>query len=463
MIYFLNCLLVIFMLLVCSCANNDKLTLSPEEPENPEEIEMPHIDGKVYGADDDFVLKYAYMSSAGSFDKPFTLEPGQHMSISLTDENKGIFKFTTDNLDLNDIFGDQISGEIPRPTFWGINKEISIPVDIKAYTTASGKGYYLADGVTVIDNIRLSLHNVRIYDSSLTGDMSWSPTNYFECSGINLGSPKDPVLFYFIIPQRNENLLFNSNQIVKDWNSSAYPTNLSEKIAPTDFLQILLSTPFLKAEQYGFDEETASYASIIQLFNEIMTSIMLPDPVSIIPIFASIGKFHSFTFAISNIENGNTTEGSFKLFVDPYKVLYDIIKNSDDMSSYSLVALNTFYTNLLKSVSPANVDGIPMNYRFTSDQNLFFYDNEIADTNLSISILKAIILPLLKDNDNKARLIESLKNDSGLSGQIDLILPLIEDIDNLLDSTTTATIGFSFIRGYWEALEYNKPYSFTRE
>ena len=70
-----------------------------------------------------------------------------------------------------------------------------------------------------------------------------------------------------------------------------------------------------------------------------------------------------------------------------------------------------------------------------------------ADAELSKSFLKALLLPLLKDDGNYNRLMDAWKMDEATNPYFDDLKYLVDNLEEMLDNTTDIKLGWSYSKG----------------
>lgn len=160
----------------------------------------------------------------------------------------------------------------------------------------------------------------------------------------------------------------------------------------------------------------------------------------------------------SEIKIGDIKESTMRLYVDPEGLFNVRVPREIDDTSFDYVrhdnntpAMLTLIYNLITAVSPANIDGILMNYEFygpeDSEGKSTRFKMNFADRALAISFLKALLLPLLKDEDNYGRLMKSWKSDEVTAPCLEDLKYVADHLEEILDATTTLDFGWAFSRG----------------
>ena len=415
----------------CSDSKNEPNVepVTPVEPEKPVEIIMPDIDGKTYNTGDNFTLQLWYRSIGETTYDEIHLEKGQHVAISLENEDNAIIRFYSDDYDLADLGIDDISGKIARPTIWGIGNDISIPVNILADTVGS-TGRYVAEGYTVVNDVKLVMDKVLITDNEFTGTMRFDISPDFEDVGLAYGVFKDRTPLVWIKYERDEEFDYKVNQIIKEWDSNGYPSDLKKIIEPADFLQLILRAPFIQAIKYGLSEDSESLISVTELFEARLKELYFPFDISAYPISPKFNYFLSSTFSCSQL-----TESSFLLHFDPNKMIRTKTTNES----------KRLYATIFNALTPYNSEGIPIDYHIYKHNNsLRALSLNFSDNSLSEKFTKNLLSALLYDEGNRSRLIEQLKQDENLSPHIDIIISMIENYKDLIAGTTKATVAFYY-------------------
>ena len=417
----------------CSDSKNEPNMepVTPVEPEKPVEIVMPDIDGKTYNADDNFILEQWYMGSGGAASTPVSFDKGQHAVITLENKDNAIIRFYADDYDLADLGIDDISGKIARPSLWGIGDDISIPLEIKA-ATVDNSGYYVAEGSVSINNVKLHLYDVKITDNEFYGRISFGMNPHFEDYHLTLGLFKEYDQPYtWIDPEYNMESGYNCYQIVKGFDSKAYPDDIRPLLSPIDFIQVILNTPFLITAEYGIADDTKTHISATELFGNRLKNLWFPFSVGYCSISPSFNYYPTSTFSCSEL-----TENSMLICFDPYKM----VKANATEDSKRL------YAAIFNALTPFNTQGIPINYHIERDEksNRSGLVLTFSDNNMSERFTKNLLSTLLSDEGNRTRLIEQLKQNESLSPHMDIIASMIENYRELISGTTEATVGFHY-------------------
>lgn len=436
-----------FGLFIASCKDKTNTTI-PWGPD-PEPVEFPKIENKVFGYKDDvsFIIPfYAH----GEWEEKQQLFPWQHVSVSQIGDNKCNIKFYSDDLDLNQLFNGELTGVLPSLCYLNIKNEVTVPLDIYAYNPKLDT--YTLEGEMEIENVTLKMWKSRLSKEGFSSyyDWTWSenPT-FYKLNGIYLDSRDHIIKFKLKLPVMSDDLKFDVYQIINKWESTAYPSELKDKVPSTDFMQIILNTPFLDAKEYGMEDNINGKVSIVELFEKIDLSFPYFGDKSLISF--NVGSFPYYTFSFTDIieSDADNLEGTFKLYADPYKVLWGTVKKNVNPSyEAGPKALDLLYANILLEISPANIDGILMNYKFKENTGYADYEksfeNSISDKAISIKFIKGLLLPLLKNDDNKMALITSLRNNELLGENADILITMVENMENLIENTSDAVVSLSY-------------------
>lgn len=457
---------LIVMLSLVSCHDNGS---EPEEivvpvPE-PEEKELPDINGKVYGHEDNFMLDIWFHHFGGSAKASYGLSEGQHAEIKLLDDKNGVIRFYTDDFDLSKIEGNTVDGIIGRPSFWGFGKEISIPVK---FVPDKENGCYRLNGNVVYNSTEIELTDVIIDEGGLSGIMDVVRKLDFadvaRNAGFSIGTFLESAKYSMVPTIKEDGSRFSQVPIEIVWNSSEYPEEMKSIVTPDDFLQILLNTPYLSASDYGFKKEN-KFITMYVLIKRIIGVFTFPYYMSDTPSSFGMGTYvkdgNSYIFKYCFPEKtffcSNVTDLSYFLSIDPLQVfsvkemrnMVDNMEVENENISRNTESMNSLLSNLMLSVSSRNVEGLLMTYSFSElkdeeGERFFKYITSINDKAISIAFVKALFCTVLSNELNRQRLKKAIIEDENLVSVYSELSELIDNYENVFESTDYAKVSFVY-------------------
>lgn len=473
-----------------SCNDKSK-GIAPIEPP-VENVDEPQIENMTFKRGDNIKLTISEYHHGGVIDFEYDLPEGVIIDIFNDGDNKGRLVFRTEPFDLSNVSGNNIGGIVPRPSYFGFGEELVFPMKFIASKDGDKfkgeKSVYDARGVEISVSADISkdktLVDFYIRDAKVFNDYHNEISIWGGMDDFN-----DPMTGLVLnIPERNGSYKYINSPFFIEWSSETYPEDIKSEIAPEDFLQILLNTPFLLEEEYGFCRGLNAQISIGDLIGRIGSVIEFPMNTvflqsmkfAIAPLCKDLSsdkivdlQYPYFPYYVSSSYSGGSpfgicdlTESSFSVSVDPLalfniRISKSLSPKSDssdpylwaEMSYYDSAtrAMNAFLSNVILALSPENANGIPMNYTIlTHDEGASDLSHFVATfvrQDMSLKLLDGIILPLLRDDGNKERLIEALSADEYASPYLKTLTMLIDQLDTLFAETTDIKFGFSYSWG----------------
>ena len=466
--------------LLAGCGKDDVVKPEPEP--------VVRIENRSYSPEDVYLETTYY--SHGSWTEQVEMRPYDRLVVTANENNEGYITFTTDDFDLETVPGISANDKLPRLSFLKFGKEASLPV---TFVPNSNKVFKYDENGHVVEEktsrysceckldtlgMRISL-SLRFIDGKVKGTF-YQYTYPFDNNIYN------SIDWHWVydntavshniadIPVRDKGLHYESSPFILSWNSSLYPDNIKEEISAEDFIQTLLNTPFLSESIYGFESSGESLISISMLICRLCSGLYFYD--------SSSSSFHpeiswyavsenlwdgSYPFVVApesfktNMNVCDIKNSTFRLFIDPQglfkiRIPKKMSPNSDGIRvpyyyAADTPAMKMLVYNLIKAVSPANVNGILMNYEFFGPvdkrNKATKFRMTFADAELSKSFLKALLLPLLKDDGNYNRLMDAWKMDEATNPYFDDLKYLVDNLEEMLDNTTDIKLGWSYSKG----------------
>ena len=142
---------------------------------------------------------------------------------------------------------------------------------------------------------------------------------------------------------------------------------------------------------------------------------------------------------VTYLPNGN---GKMKIYVNPGGLFdINILKFSGVSSYYYPLDTNNLYgwfSQILLALNPGNATGIEADIT-TEGETLALTFSNSADC---VELIRKSFLPLLQNEEYRARLLNSIKDDKEISYQYTAIESGINALQKMLDSTTAMKLGF---------------------
>lgn len=469
------CFSIISVILVFGCTEKQEETWTPEPTILPSDS-IILVKDTIYSANDKFLMQYAVPGN-GDMQLHYTsdyLPTGNYVKIINHGDNNCDVIFYAEDFDMGILTGNSENEFVPRPSFWGISRTVTIPISFtpSSYTYTNIEGTEHGRGTKFTGAEKISLNGVslditmEIYPTYVNCSYSINKTAYFYKHNSS-EYYRDCTYALIDSQERNNNLKYISSPFILNWNSTSYPDELRETISPVDFLQLILNTNFFDATPYGF--ETSNLISIGTLLSRISSIIKLEgnnngDPLTRIQLligtipqfplnmsvedYLPINSFKENPFYISGM-----TPTTFLLNVDPKALSSISVPKEIKFIEYEneLLRIPSYYTsatpdmyrllsNLMLTLSPENADGILMNYYF--DDNSFSFS--FAEEELSLQFLKTLILHFISEPYLKQNLIKQWENDPSLKPYLSDLTELLENIDVLFENTSNVSFGFSY-------------------
>ncbi len=455
---------------LCAChETKEGVEEPPIIPDNPPEVvDLPDINGKVFGEKDGFCFTGTYMGSGGQAYFDIKLSEGQHVKISLTDGNKGTLQLYTDPLYLSSIEGNPVKGKVERPSFIGLGIQPIIPIKL---TPNYQKGRYEYSGEEEIYGVKVKISNgIATADSLKCGEWYVSPTKDFESLNPNAGilGKESPLYFIAAIPDRDINCHFSHSLFICDLKSSSYPSKYEQSISLSDLVLLILNTSCIKEKDYGFDQDSDRLISLGKLWGRIIPGVSIPHTPSRYPLsfgiaglykdqelyYEPISVYPPNTFCASHI-----TESSYALTFDPLKMMGMNIVKRKTADSYETYPMNTealysLLSNIFLTITPRNAEGVAINYIFKEEGDELLFNNTFADSAMGISVLKNMISTVFTNSESRDNLISTLKGEGISEDIISAVGFALDNIDELFGGCETSKFGWTYVRQSHELSHY---------
>ena len=461
----ISCLCLLASILLAGCGKEDMV--------NKDSDPVLRIENRTFSSEDVY-LETSYYSHGSVIDQ-VKMRPQDKLVVTANENNEGYITFTSDDFDLSDVTGIPKTGKLPRLSFLKFGKDVSIPA---TFVPCSDNSFSCDCELDTLGmHISLSLYFIEGKVRGKYYQYSKSSESDYFYSNINwtmYDEPNSESYNFMDIPMRDEGLHYASFPFIISWDSATYPDDIRSKIAPVDILHAILDTPFLRGDDYGFNESGDILLSISTLAGRLCSGLLFYDlhnsPLQINPTISWYSNFFkssdgvyigygSFDSQMRVYDIKNTT---FKIFIDP-QGLFTInvpktltVNSSDGFSELTCyptdtLMMKTFVYNLISAVSPANVDGILMNYEFGGPDDEYGkptkFKMSFADQKLAKAFMKALMLPLLKDKANYDRLLEAWRADEVIAPYFENLKYLVDNLETLLENTTEINFGWSYSRG----------------
>lgn len=447
---------------LCACHESkgdiEEPPVVPEIP--PVVVDLPDIDGKVFGENDGFCLSGSYLGPGGQNYFDLWLSEGQHAKISLTGDNKGTLQFYTDPFDLSSVEGNPVKGEVPRPSFVGFGREISIPIEL---TPDYKNGKYEFSGRDEIAGVTIAISKGILTADSLTCEQWYVlPRKNFDSLNPNyvITANESGIHYVAVNPQRDDNLHYTRSFFITELESACYPKEYEKLISLADLVQLILNTPCLKESDYGFDAASDRHISLSTLWTRLFSQLMFPQDRTNYTLSFYFSTPHEddtlyhtwggWTYTDNTFCSSMLTESSYNLTIDPLNVFkMHIIKkkteNGYTMYPLDTPALYTLISNVLLALSPGNADGIPINYAFKKEDGETIFNSTFADSATGISVLKSIITTVFKENGVRENLTTRMQSE-GISKEIvSAAAFVLDNLDELLNQCGESKFGWSYV------------------
>lgn len=251
----------------------------------------------------------------------------------------------------------------------------------------------------------------------------------------------------------NSSTTMQTSPFFIEWETSLNP--MSEKgLSATDFLQLILNTPFLPANSYGLAGTNTNLISIGYLSQIIMPVIKFDDNKVYLDYLChhsdleenyGIEPFVSFpntTYTYSVVQNDE-----MRLYINPgglfdVNIAYEFgIGGAEFYYPMNTPDLYALISNTLLGLSPDVSLGLPMKVEMRTDR----LDWYITDSERCVDLLKKILIPIFADDINRRRFLRAMKEDADLSDYAEAFEKSIMYLQEMLESTKEMKFGLSAI------------------
>ncbi len=386
---------------------------------------LPSLESKTYSGLSELNLTYNGSPMVG---KEATFQGGATSSL-LFDSKVDLSAFSETLKGLPAIPG---PGILPgSPTL-----ELTLPLQANGdkYSFAgSGETDYVTYGFAgdiTGSKLNFALRNVKLKDLSLAGGV-WKP------APISSGSqPSSP--FHIVWETSQPGLLeFFDGEM-------------------EDLLKLLVNLPIIPVYH------NTAYMTPAQVVSSGLQTICFnPDGNLVVTYLQSANGAAQFAQApLCMLQYLPVTERMLKLYVNPTDLISQIIinntnkpdipanpfgaparRNTRGNGGESLPLSPEQLSAILQQVAPMLSEGIPMKYSRTDTSFDLYIPSEVL-----IPLVKNIVVPLLADPQIQALITEKLESNESLKPHMTIIKGLMFALPLILDTTTKAEIGLSFVK-----------------
>lgn len=243
----------------------------------------------------------------------------------------------------------------------------------------------------------------------------------------------------------------SQSPILIKWNSTAWNVEIASLIPDvSDFIQLLISIPILKREDYIYPseymEDKGEYLSIEELVTIKFSGVRQYS----FPEYDKMGKPTS-TFVDHTISYG----GSYS-----FKENSIIVSKIDDrnlcvrmdadsiLSRYTLPKDKLFFANTMRSLLSEDKCHFEMQYELIDcNLNIKYKEREfhmtLTNPQHSRNIMEYVILPLIIENREAIK--DYIRQDAELSQHADVLCAAVDRLEDIYAGTTDLTLGYRLI------------------
>lgn len=348
--------------------------------------------------------------------------------------------------DLSQLSAFGLSGKIPAPGIIPGSPKISLNTDV----VPSDGGWTFA-GTSANDFCTYS------YSGFATDKML-----KFYITDLKLNNPISPVVWTLASIEKNNDGTYKSLPIYVDWQYSPLPD------VDIDFKAILQTLTMLPVIPVY---NNTAYMSVSEAISEMIRAVAFKSDGNI--LFTYVNNSFGAARIDQTQPNGYQyvidSPSSVRLYINPLSFfslllnntsggtpeadidlndhgLFPAKKNADNKASNSRVSIldSEFAKNVIKSflemIMPQLAEGIPLSFNVSaSGMNIFL------DTQMTVTMLNKILLPMLSDEPTIKGLLAYIESDASLKPLLPTIQKALSLIPEIFELTNTLRLGFSLV------------------
>lgn len=235
--------------------------------------------------------------------------------------------------------------------------------------------------------------------------------------------------WYPLPVKENEEGRVIDNPIYVNWVSSKNLDLMGTPLSSQDAVALLMAIPMLKG----------GTVTLPHALQDALKEVDFKADGNIIATYVDSTTGQTAVSPANLAQYTVTGSNMLKLYLNPQAIAADVDgKQAPRTSASRAIDFNNIIGNIFAQIAPMLKEGVPMHYTKSGNAMTVYLGSDLL-----LPFIQQNILPVLKDKETMAMVVEMMKQDPKLALYADLLPMILPSVIDVLENTTTLEVGMN--------------------